>query len=309
MKKTKYIHLTILLLSITLVSCEKKLEYQLINQKPQVVMYAFPMPDSTLKIHGSYSTDILSTIDFKGIEGLEYSISVNEEEKHTGTYPTGEIWHYTAELEGKSGNNYRLEFQLPNGNKTWGSTTVPHPISILNLDTITTTYTNTDGSIEKMLRCSVEINDPEEAENYYQIRVDYIEYDLSGQLAPNIATVTYIKEDKVFLVRKDDSSVLLADVDLQGTFTDYLFNGKNYKIKLLIPEKYLNNSSDTLATKLIVHLYTLTPEYYSFLRSSIEESAIKDYPVFDPVNQYSNINNGVGVVAGLAVAKDTLLLQ
>lgn len=298
--------LFLFLLIVLVMGCEKRLEYQLTNQAPRVVMYAFPMPDSILKIHASYSTNILSSSDLKGIEDLEYNITVNDAEVHSGTYPASQIWHTEPTLVGKSGNNYRLEYELPNGTKISGQTTIPKPIQILNIDTVRASYANTDGIVEKMLRCTVELKDPGATKNYYQIRVDYQETALAGNSSSVIETITFIKEDKVFLVRNDESSILLTEIDLQGTFTDYLFDGRNYGIKLLIPQKYLGNTSPVLSTNLIVYLYTLTPEYYHFIRSSIEETAFKDYPVFEPLNLFSNINNGIGVVAGLSV--DTVMI-
>ncbi len=303
--KNKYILL--FLLTMITIGCEKRLEYQITNQAPKVVMYAFPMPDSTLSVHASYSTNILSSSNSKSIEDLKYNITVNDADVYSGTYPTNQIWHSEPALVGQSGNSYQLEYELPNGTIISSQTTVPHPIKILNIDTTRSTYTTSDGIIENMLRCTLEIKDPEATKNYYQIRVDYEETTLTGTPSSRTQTIPFIKEDKVFLVRNDESSVLLTEIDLQGTFTDYLFNGKSYGIKLLIPQKYLGNTSPTLSTKLVVHLYTLTPEYYHFIRSSIEETAFKDYPVFEPLNLFSNINNGIGVVAGLSV--DTVVVE
>lgn len=301
MKKLTYKNPFLFLLMILVVGCEKNLEYQLTNQAPKVLMYAFPMPDSTLKIHASYSTNILSASDSKGIENLEYNITVNGANAHSGAYPASQGWHTEPALLGKSGDSYRLEYELPNGTKISGQTTIPYPVQIMRVDTISASNTNTDGKPENMLRCTVEIIDPGATKNHYQIRVDYEETTQSDTLSSLIQTIPFIKEDKVFLVRNDESSILLTQIDLQGTFTDYLFNGKNYGIKLLIPEKYLNKTTPTQSAKLIVYLYTLTPEYYHFMRSSIEETAFKDYPVFEPLNLFSNINNGIGVVAGLSV--------
>ena len=307
MKKLTYNHLFLFLLMIIAMGCEKELEYQLTNQAPKVVMYAFPMPDSTLKIHASYSTNILSSTDFKSIDDLKYKITINDADVHSGAYPAGQIWHSEPALVGQSGNSYQLEYVLPNEMRISGQTTIPYPIQILGVKTEREPYTNADGIVENMLRCTIEINDPEATKNYYQIRVDYEETTLSDNPSSLIQTIPFIKEDKVFLVRNDESSILLTEIDLQGTFTDYLFNGKNYGIKLLIPQKYLGNTSPTLSTKLIVYLYTLTPEYYHFIRSSIEETAFKDYPVFEPLNLFSNITNGIGVVAGLSV--DTVMIE
>ena len=64
MKRSANIHIFLgLIFILLLMGCEKRLSFQLSNQKPKVVMYAFPMPDSILKIHAGYSTFIKSERD------------------------------------------------------------------------------------------------------------------------------------------------------------------------------------------------------------------------------------------------------
>ncbi len=289
-----------------LIGCEKELDYQLTNQIPQVVMYAFPMPDSTLKLHAGYTTNILSTNHFDKIFGLRHTVNINGEEKATGLYTAGKTWLSITNVIGESNDVYSVSYELKDGTIISGSTYIPEPIKIIGIDTISIPYTNTEGKEEQMLRCSIELRDPTGIKNYYQIRVDYEETSLTDPQSNYTETITFIKEDKVFLIR-DDESVLLTDLDFQGTFTDHLFNGKSYKVKLLVPEKQTNKILPDVKVKLNIHLYTLTPEYYKFLRSTIEEEAFRDYPIFEPVNLFTNINNGIGVVAGLSV--DTLSIS
>ncbi|MGQ1786038.1 MULTISPECIES: DUF4249 domain-containing protein [unclassified Saccharicrinis] len=302
------ISLTVLFCLLLLVACEKKLDYQLTNQESQVVMYAFPMPDSTLKLHASYSTNVLTTSDYKGIQGLKYKIAVNGTEVASGEYPFGEKWLNLPEITSNTHENYIISYLLNDGTSIIGSTTIPQQVPIESLDTVSTSYANKEGDDEEMLRCTLKLNDPVSDENYYQVRVDYIQDVVSSPQSSTIETIDFIKEDKVFLIR-DDESVLLTDVDFQGTFTDHLFNGQSYEVSFLIPEEYLNTNSELIPSRLVIHLYTLTPEYYQFLRSTIEEEAFRDYPIFEPVNVFTNINNGIGVVAGLAVDTYTIFLK
>ncbi|GAF05645.1 DUF4249 domain-containing protein [Saccharicrinis fermentans] len=303
MKKYNHIaiHLTLFFHILLLTGCEKELEYQITNQEPQIVMYAFPMPDSILQLHASYSTQILSTNDYDEIQDLEYTVSVNGIEQINDQYPEGAEWVNIPEIRSKTNDTIQITYLLKDGTSISGSTTIPLPVSILSLDTAQTSYVNDEGDNENMLRCTLELNDPNTEDNYYQIRVDHIEDITSTPQVSN--TIDYIKEDKVFLIR-DDESVLLTDVDFLGTFTDHLFNGNNNKINFLIPEEYLKQN-----TQFIIYLYTLTPEYYQFLRTSLEEEAFRDYPIFEPVNIYTNIENGIGVVAGLAVDTCTIVIN
>ena len=301
----KYISGYIILILIVATACEKTLDYQITSQEPNVVMYAFPMPDSTLNIHASLSTDILSSDNYMDIEGMQYVISENDAVKVSDTYPYNKKWHSISLIQGSAGQKISITYNLQDGSTATGETIIPNAVEISNIDTISTEYTSQEGEEEEMLRCTLEINDPATQKNYYQIRVDHVGTDSSGSIYQE--TIDYIKEDKGFLIR-DDESVLLTEVDFQGTFTDYLFDGDTYSIKLLIPNQYLAGSTDTTTNRLDIYLFSLTPEYYKYIRSLIEEEAFRDYPIFEPINIYSNITGGVGVVAGLSVDTVSILL-
>ncbi len=303
-KHYKYVFFLLILISST--SCEKKIDYQLETQIPKVVMYAFPMPDSSLNIHAGYTTNILSTDDFEPIDNLTFTININNNELTTSFYPYGKKWHRVPNYIIEPNHTCKISYEINSGSIVTGETTIPEPIKINKIDTIRTTASNNEGDKETMLRCSIELNDPINQTNFFQVRVDLLTTNSSNETS--LETIEFIKEDKVFLIR-DDESVLLADVDFQGTFTDYLFEGRTYRVNLLIPYNFISTTNVDEQKQLVFHLYTLTEEYYNFIRSTIEEEAFREYPVFEPVNLYSNVENGIGVVAGLSVDTDTISLN
>ncbi|WP_158027184.1 DUF4249 family protein [Labilibacter marinus] len=288
-------------------SCEKQLSYQLQNEKPQVVMYAFPMPDSTLKIHASLSANILSTDNSEVLPDMNYSIKIDDKLVASGNYPEGEDWVNIPISPISTNNKIELTYNLVDGGVVKGTTIAPEAINIESIDTVSTFYINQEGIEEKMLRCIIELNDPIIIKNYYQIRVDYKATSTSTPELNEFETISYIKEDKVFLIREDETA-LINNIDYEGTFSDYLFNGQTYKVKLLVPFEYLTDDSGTLNQELHIHLYNLSPEYYKFIRTKIEEEFYRDYPVFEPINLFSNVDNGIGVIAGLAVDTTIIVL-
>ncbi len=56
------------LIGVLFFSCEKSVKYQLSAEGSVPVLYMFPMPDSTLKVYASYSTDILSSESYTALQ-------------------------------------------------------------------------------------------------------------------------------------------------------------------------------------------------------------------------------------------------
>jgi len=291
-------------LLLSFFSCEKSINYQLNDQSYEVVMYAFPMPDSIVKVHGSQTTNILSLNDYEGIEDLNVSVLIGDNEVTDLSYPFGKNWFEIHNVRGEENANVKIVFTIPNGDTISANTTIPIAVPIVSIDTSRVVVVNSDNKDENMLRCVVEFNDPSSEENYYQIRVDSkIEY--LNDTITTINSVDYVKEDKVFLVG-DDESVLLSDVDFEGTFNDFLFDGNNYKVKFAIPEQWLVKDTDVISNKLSFYLFSLTADYYKYIRSSIKNVAYREYPFSEKVNIYSNVDNGLGIVAGLSVDIDSI---
>lgn len=288
-------------------ACEKSIDYQLKNQTSEVVMYAFPMPDSIIKVHGSQTTNILSLNDFEGVKDLEVSVLVDDNEIADTFYPLGEEWFGVNDFRGEEKANVKVVFTMPSGKVISGNTIIPNIVPIVSIDTSRVVVVNSDNVEENMLRCFVEFNDPPNELNYYQIGVysKKVILDDESDMIQKIESIQYVKEDKVFLIG-DDESVLLSDIDFQGTFTDLLFNGNNYRVKLSIPEEWLVVDTNTIKSELSFYLFSLTADYYEFIRSSIKDEAYREYPFTEKVNIYSNVDNGLGVVAGLSVYKDSV---
>ncbi|TLX78451.1 DUF4249 domain-containing protein [Labilibacter sediminis] len=308
-KDMKVFRHILLLLLVVCFSCEKSIDYQLKNQKSEIVMYAFPMPDSILKVHGSATTNILSVNNYEGVEGMQMSIVLDEEKVMETEYPYGQEWYEATGVKGQEKINVELIYETKNGLIVSGKTVIPEAVKIVSIDTVSVDVQNLDNEEERMLRCYIEFNDPPNELNYYQVRVDSEKQikDDEGVISESVETIEYIKEDKVFSIR-DDESVLLTDIDFQGSFNDFVFDGSNYKLKILIPQEYHEIEDGAIKQSLKVHLYSITEDYYRFLRSSISEEAYREYPFFERVNVYSNVTNGLGVVAGLSLHMDSVSL-
>ncbi len=305
----KWLMFSVLILGLLVSSCEKSLEYQLSNQNSKVVMYAFPMPDSTLNIHGSYTTDILTDKKFDELSGMFVSVYENGVFINKYNYDPSKEWLTINDQNLQYNDQIKIVFELEDGDSVFAETIIPEAVPIIAIDTSTVVNINENNKEELMLKCSIEINDPSGIDNYYQLRVDSktITKNADDNYIEKNETIEFVKEDKIFLAR-DYEAVLITDIDYQGTFDDFYMNSQTYKFDILIPDKYLNVQENEVRNVLTFHLYSLTKEYYLFLRTFLEEQAFREDPIYDQANVFSNVNNGLGVVAGLSVSCDSIVL-
>jgi hypothetical protein len=293
-----------------LFSCEKSLDYQLESQSAEAVTYAFPMPDSLFKIHVSYTTDILSTDSYTAIDDVKISVSVNGGEAVVKDYNADDEWMEISEVDVNEYDSVSVNINVADSLFLSAYTCVPEAISIISVDTATVLEYNDDDELEYMMRCKIKFNDLAEVSNYYQIRVDAfsVTQNDDGSEQTTLETIDYTEDDKVF-ISSDYESVLLSDIDYLGTFDDYLIDGSEYEVSVLIPNEYITQSNDSIQTHLIFYLYSLSSEYYFYVRSACEQEAYRDDPLYEESNVYTNVSNGLGVIGGLSLSVDTVSIR
>ena len=153
------------------------------------------------------------------------------------------------------------------------------------------------GKLEMILN----ISDPNPGKtDYYKIYVG-----VGGVPDEETGSVVYTStsyNDPVF------GGTSLGDIDVplgpEGVFTDMLFDGGSYKIKLPI-ELSISfwNGAYQNTIQVPVRMEHFTKEYYNYLLTRSQDDEILQF-FAEPVQTYSNVEGGYGVVAGRAV--DTL---
>ncbi|MCW3804785.1 DUF4249 family protein [Plebeiibacterium marinum] len=296
----------LLLLGFVFSSCEKSLDYQIQNQKSRLVMYSFPMADSAMNLHVSYTTDILSLQNYNKVTGAHATIRINNQIVSESVYSTEEDMMMLEDVVVKRHDTVNVVVSVNDSTVISAETIVPVAAQIISVDTARVMEFNDENTEEEMLKCELGIYDAASIRNYYQVKVEAYTYtEVEGQNSCQVETVDIIEQDKVFLA-SDYEAVLIADIDYQSTFEDYLFNGQYYTVSFLIPNQYLSPSDGVKRKTLHFYLYSLSPEYYKYVRSVAEQEAFREDPFYEQSNVYSNVSNGLGLVGGLAFDVDSV---
>ena len=291
------------LLSTTLayISCEKVIPFDGDVNTPKLVINSIFQSDSSFKVHVSSSRSVIDTASFKNIDDAIVTIK-DRNENIIETLNHVENGFYKGQTFPQENQTYILEVNHPNYANITASDSLPSPITINSVDTSTII----DPINGNRLQISMNFDDPENTQNYYLIET----YSVNEYLVIKNSDTTEYELDttKQFMVLTDEVFQNGGSPwREQGLFNDLLFNGQNKTLELEIPNDSWSGSEDgydwsyqTLTLRLYLHNITLSYYYY---RTSLElfQNASGN-PFAQPVQVFSNVENGFGVFAGSQIS-------
>lgn len=222
------------------------------------------------------------------IDSLQLDFELGEYlyNSNTGNYEYDTIYFYQSNVSVIEGNSYRLEATAPNiddGLEPFSVTStvkVPSSIDITIVDFQDSIVNHSDGWEEKIRNVTIEFDDLE-SDNYYQLFVFDGPYE------------SYYESSDPSLIASLSFDPFMDETSYSGydaLFSDVLFNGetKQIELSLYVWEK------DALSS-LKVELRNVSESYYYYYRSVSLHQMNEGNPFAEPVQVYSNVENGLGV--------------
>ena len=293
--------LFLLSISLAYISCEKVIPFEGDVNTPKLVINSVFESDSSFKVHVSSSRSVIDTASFNNIDDAIVTIK-DRNENIIETLNHVENGFYKGQTFPQENQTYNLEVTHPNYANITASDSLPSPITINSVDTSTII----DPINGNRLQISMNFDDPENTQNYYLIET----YSVNEYLVIKNSDTTEYELDttKQFMVLTDEVFQNGGSPwREQGLFNDLLFNGQNKTLELEIPNDSWSGSEDgydwsyqTLTLRLYLHNITLSYYYY---RTSLElfQNASGN-PFAQPVQVFSNVENGFGVFAGSQIS-------
>jgi len=305
----------ILLVVLIVSSCQKVIEFSGSITDPQMVVNCLLTPDSVVSAQVSQSRFFLSnSATFESIDNANVSLYVNGLLKENNLKgKTNGV--YAGVYKPIAGDSINLKIKIPGKDDITCSTTIPQPVgpfwinSNLELTGINTPITTpkTGGalgldtigiSVGRRMFLSLTFKDNPDVTNYYRLVVYTKTY--SG---------TKVSTDYTFYFDDIVSGNSTGDVvgpptslssNKFNVFSDELFNGKQYSLKFSVDNNFNSyfpgHNKPQPSKSLFVNLQSISKSYYLYLQT---RSNIKTNSFFaEPVQVYSNINGGVGIMGG-----------
>lgn len=303
--------------SAILSGCYRDINLEKYRQESTMVLNCIASPDTVVMASVSHTVfftdhrmedpiivdaDVRLTVNGKFVQVMDYD-AVNK--------------LYVSGFRPKVGDEIEIEAVSTFGNVS-GKEVVPDAIPIRNVSLSCRTFddpdliiANPNGSVygkSYEVTYHITFTDDASKRNYYCIRIE----NANGIAAE---TIDY-SHDEVFIAQQVIIDGVTTDTGIYGnegqTFTDDLFNGETYTLKIVEKGPLFANTESNSRPRRII-LYSLSYAYYQYLTGILngdENSAsgsLVNLGFSEPSAHYSNITGGTGIVG--AVQGETCLVD
>lgn len=323
-------------------ACEKTIEFKGDNIQSKIVVNGNLIAEQPLKINISKSQSLLSEEEFfetlpNAIADLYEDNTFIETLTYTGKVDTFikylpydvikkipfKVGNFSGKTIPKAGRTYRLEVTCDGFESVHCETTVPVPVEILKVDTVSYAYEN-EFQKYKNIHTTLHFNDPGNVNNYYRIESElkrgvvrnYNEYKQGLPFSPSDTILIRIEpghginsNDPLLSPQEQANDVIFGSPENRfNIFNDTYFNGKESKISIY-------NFSDNQNIEMNfgnfslqrISLISISKEYYNYLNTANYHFWYDQDPFSEPVPVTSNVVGGMGIFGSSGVSSFELL--
>ncbi len=321
--------LLFLILSSTLFSCMEVMDIDIPSDEKKITLNGLISSDSVVKINLSKAINSLDGDAFiKFIDGAK--VELYENDLLIETMKKDTFGYYVSTKKPELGKTYTVKVEY-GSKKLQATTNLPKPISIADLDvefsvdSSTQTWTDPDTgdsfdttfySYSDYSNVYVTFNDNADEHNYYLLSFSFVQANYVWDDYGNMYITGYTEVPISYQLSSssnDDISFFTINNLMGGYFiNDAFFNGQEKKLKAEISTYellgYGYEQNDLSKSPLYVHLYSVNKDFYDFVTSYNKYQQSQGNPFSEPVNIFTNVENGVGLFAGFSVCTDTVNL-
>ncbi len=289
------------LISIILFSCEKTVNIKIPDSGRKLVVNSFFAEDSILKVNLSKSKYILDgESEFESVKNAKIILYKNNIKIEELIDSLNGFYYGNYIL--KAGSKYKLEVSAKDFPTSKAESDLPLRTKIIELSG----YQSMDEYGWPETAFNLTFKDDAETEHYYFISVTerrYTKYNLSE------GKDTVIIDDYELNVYSTDPNTFSDDWYLNKgvVLKDDLFNGKEYKLFFKAYRDFYDSNEST--SVYYVKFSTISKEYYLYYISYAKHVNAQDEFFMEPVQVYTNIENGFGIFAGYSTDVDSVVLE
>jgi len=336
--KNKYLFL-IIAITVLFQSCEKEIEFSSETITPKLVVNGFIHQDSLISIVVG-TTKLIPGVEkaFTWIDNATVKLFVDGIEKETLTtydisYDTTNFnyfpdttrakkGYHTLTTQAETGKTYRLEISHPNYKTINCETTLPKTVVIESIDTITQLIDPKNSYSGTHLKVTLKFSDPSNEKNYYRLvyksllgvvnTTDTVSHHSIIVYNQNFGT-DIDSEDPVLNPEQENANDLLLGTpnNTYNLFTGDYIDGKEYEMSFFISPYYMKSFRDIDTSngeflRLTIELQSISEDAYLYMKSVSASNYYNNDLFSEPVQVYTNIENGTGIFAGYSSDSKTI---
>lgn len=319
----------LLLVVLTLLSCTKELDLEIKPSEPEIVLNSILTAGEKARIELSKSAGTGENTSIEVPENAQIWLSedgqpiTDLEEEILTTHTSFPLWrglfwngnnrdfdfpyHQTVQTIMKEGSKYEVKVFVPGEDTLHGSATVPQKPHIQLLSVVDSSYTfGNSPDIYHALRIRFRIYDDGIQPNHYLLAA-MVGEDENGPFYPT----NYYSKDQIIL-----ENYLNIEL-LSGEFETY-YNNEEISLDANLPALFSNENFDggyhdfSISTGLsdlwedeegvlFLCLMKLSPDFFEYYRTSFQQREFLTNPFSEPITIHSNVENGLGIIGGMAV--------
>lgn len=291
-----------ILFVLSFLACEETINIEGTDSQKKVVINSIINPDSTWNVNLSYSKSIFVDADFQFINHASVKVtSLNTGQsfflKNTSN------GNYTRALNPTEGHSYEMEVTTVDGEIVTGRTYLP---SVIKVDVMKKDALDADG--KETIEIDIEIEDNPEEENFYVWEVVENIYEVNTEdpgaenhIAATLPLEFEVEDSKKENLKSLNSLLFLSDSEFDGTvYTTKLTLGN----EIITKNGYENtNPNPSVNPRFNLRIMAVSKDMFQYMRSYelYKQTDIKVTSLAQPVDIYSNIENGLGIFGGFSL--------
>jgi hypothetical protein len=293
-------------------SCQKEIDLKLDEYQPKLAISSLFEQDSNFYFSIAESQSVLDNDTFPPLENVSILLtnSLGESETisalvdHTFYYQNKRV--YKSNMRAREGLTYDISVSHPNHKTATATAGIPDGVQITSLDTQTVLEFGYPA-----LRINMIFQDPV-VTNYYELKLFAYAPEIVYDKQTWEAIDTIMSFQEMYYSFPSDG---LLDNGGNSIFSDELFNGKEYTLSFNTDKSYIDyllegkEAFPEAEIFLLPELRSISKEYYDYQTSMVKYWNADGNPFAQPVQVYTNIENGFGIFAGFGKSNDTIWLD
>jgi hypothetical protein len=278
-------YLLIILFVFTITSCEKTYEIPIPDEADKVVLNLLMNRDSAMLARVSLSGRMNGSQDMRQLTNATVNLYENGTFKETlAPDLIHDRIYYRSKTIPRSGATYRVTAAVQGYTEVSGSDHIPDTVKIGEIKMTVSQLNSWQGKTT----ISVQLHDDPAIQNYYRFRIYQINEWVNGN-----GSRGWQRIEQYFEMEEENLSIFSDATSSDFYTTDALFNGRSPRFNFRI-------NTDGRLHKMVVEVTSLTYDSYNYLNSVNMAREKNDDGFSEKVIVYNNIENGLGIVGGVA---------
>lgn len=269
-------------------SCEKFIDYDVPEHNPRLVVISGFQPDEPWSVFVSHSISSFDNEDFSKIKNANVMVKSTD-----GTYATTLTYsnlseRYISTGAPEAGKAYEIEVSASGYPSVTSENKIPGPVTLISLDTLEG-FHNGEFTSDFELKFTNQAGE----DNFFMIQLYSLE------------TYTWKEQyENLIPIQSDDPNVdKISDDDYGDDFLllkDQNFDGQEYTFRFYTPYYSIYYGK---GAQYKVKVFSCSEEFYRYQKTARQYQLTNDNPFSQPVQIFSNIENGIGIFGGFVVSE------